>query len=199
MVLFKRRNSGSINGFYISDALLLRLLIIMNWHTLRYDEEFIERFWSKVQHGADCECWLWRAALLHGYGYTSYRYKTLRAHRVAYVLSYGIDLQEDQCVCHSCDNPACVNPNHLWVGTHADNVRDKVQKGRQRALSGEQNPNTRLSDHDIRQIRQLYEEGISQKELAALFEISQPYVSRLVNGKRRIETKEISHLTDLRI
>ena len=87
-----------------------------------------ERFWAKVERGEGC--WLftgYRAS--HGYGSHRYQGKAYRAHRLAYLLTYGT-LPSDLNVCHHCDNPGCVRPDHLFLGTQADNMRDMIAKGR---------------------------------------------------------------------
>ena len=89
----------------------------------------MERFWSKVQK-IDGGCWLWIAYRdSKGYGSFGLDGKVRKAHRVAYELTYG-PLPEGAHVLHSCDNPSCVNPQHLRAGTHVDNMRDRVEHGR---------------------------------------------------------------------
>ncbi len=79
-------------------------------------------------------CWLWTNATTNGYGVMqigTWKHQKLRmAHRVSVELSTGVSLRQSDVVCHKCDTPACVNPDHLFVGSHADNVRDKVANGR---------------------------------------------------------------------
>lgn len=88
----------------------------------------VTEFWKRVKKTDSC--WIWLGAFgKYGYGLTSYKSKTKRAHRLAYELTYGVDPGQ-LCVCHSCDNPACVRPDHLWIGTHADNHNDMKRKGR---------------------------------------------------------------------
>lgn len=93
-------------------------------------------FWSKVDNcSAPNGCWLWVASTSKGYGDFRVGGKTLKAHRVAWSMAHG-QIPHDGgthgiCVCHNCDNPLCCNPAHLFLGTNADNMRDKKEKGRQ--------------------------------------------------------------------
>jgi hypothetical protein len=88
-----------------------------------------ERFWVKVTKGEGC--WLWNAGRFGGNGRPAFGVegKMRIASRVAYRLTHG-DFDASMCVCHTCDNPACVRPDHLWLGTHKDNTQDAIRKGR---------------------------------------------------------------------
>jgi hypothetical protein len=90
-----------------------------------------ERFFEKVEQPANgSACWVWTAARCSsGYGNFHFGGRVVQAHRVALALFRGVDAG-GQCVCHRCDNPRCVNPDHLFVGTHQDNADDKMRKGR---------------------------------------------------------------------
>src|SRR5215468_8026003 len=88
-----------------------------------------EQFWSRVST-AQSGCWVWLGYQdVEGYGSLRWHGRTVRAHRLAYELTYG-PVPADVCVCHTCDVPACVNPQHLWVGTNRDNQDDCTRKGR---------------------------------------------------------------------
>ena len=85
--------------------------------------------WRLAAVGSLDECWPWQGSVDHrGYGYFSYRGRTHKAHRIAYEVAKG-DIGNNY-VCHSCDNPSCVNPNHLWLGTALQNAADRERKNR---------------------------------------------------------------------
>ena len=96
-----------------------------------------ERFWSKVDRSG--KCWLWTAAKMKG-GYGGFKWagRMWRAHRAAWLLTYG-HIPDNLMLCHTCDTPACVNPAHLFLGTAADNARDAAAKGL--TLKGDRNGN----------------------------------------------------------
>lgn len=87
------------------------------------------RFWDNVVKTPNC--WYWVGCKnSNGYGNIRINYKIYLTHRLSYFIYFG-DIPENMCVCHTCDNPSCVNPAHLWVGSRSENTRDMIKKGRQ--------------------------------------------------------------------
>jgi hypothetical protein len=129
-------------------------------------------------------CWEWQIGTQNGYGRTSYCGKHTYAHRVAYELYR--QHPGELCVLHECDNRRCCNPEHLFLGTRADNIEDMWKKGRQsdaaqRATYG----NARLSEEDVREIRHRYATGAgTQGEIGEAFGITQTAVSGIVRRVR---------------
>lgn len=120
----------------------------------------LEKFWSKVQKTKDC--WLWIAAVNNGgYGAFAYEGRRVMAHRLSYEIEYG-PFDKKLFVLHRCDNPRCVRPDHLWLGTQFDNMRDCASKGRNKNAfrwTKENNPFTGKTRSDrekeiVRQRRQ---------------------------------------------
>jgi ribosome-binding protein aMBF1 (putative translation factor) len=145
-----------------------------------------ERFWSKVDKRTDNECWLWTGATyVQGYGYLAGTRgeKQFKAHRLSYELNKG-RIPEGMDVCHECDNPPCVNPTHLWLGTRGDNNRDRSNKGRGRENRqwGADNPRAKITIKEVNEIREMVARGVSQTAVAAEFDIKQPQVSRIIRG-----------------
>lgn len=138
-------------------------------------------------------CWIWGRAISAGYGTMTVSRKTVRVHRLALALALGRDETGLEEVCHDCpggDNPLCVNPGHLFEGTHGDNVRDAVAKGRARApvgpvRHGSANPASKLSDAQVVELRAMLVRGERQRVIAERFGISQSAVSLIALGKVR--------------
>lgn len=147
---------------------------------------FEERFWSKVDKSG--ECWLWTAARYPD-GYGQFRAKsTTYAHRMAWSLENGA-IPDGMLVLHMCNNPPCVNPQHLYLGTQYDNVRDMIRAGTLTLAPrryGLEHHNGKLTDAVIEEIRTKYASGlVKQGDLAIEYGVTQPQVSRLVHHLRR--------------
>lgn len=140
------------------------------------------RFWSKVDKRGPDECWPWLGALNeHGYGVMRPEGQrngpTVKAHRVSVILD---DRNPDGlCVLHRCDNPRCVNPAHLFLGTMADNTQDMVAK--RRGLVGHRNGHAKLTDAQAAEIRRRRNAGERRDRLAAEFHVSGATVTRIAN------------------
>lgn len=143
---------------------------------------FIKRF--HLSFRVTPGCWLWEASGRgKGYGSIYYNNKVEQAHRVSYIVHCG-PIPDGMRVLHKCDTPACVNPDHLFLGTQNDNVQDAKVKGRMRGLKGDRSPKAKLKPSDIVFIKQaLVEGGITQAQLAAKFGVSQPVISAVKLGK----------------
>ena len=142
------------------------------------------RFWEKVERRGPDECWEWTGTKTNGYGYIKINTKrNNQAPRVPWELHNGA-IPDGMCVCHHCDNPGCVNPSHLFLGTPLDNMRDMWEKGRGR--SGDDHHSTKLTEEDLLLLRDLHAHGAaSREELANGFNLSYTYVCEILNGKAR--------------
>jgi hypothetical protein len=146
-------------------------------------ESAAARFWSKVDKTG--ECWTWSARRdPDGYGVFWYEGKNRRAHRMAWLFTRGPDGMDGKLACHRCDNPSCVNPGHLFLGTNTDNLQDMARKGRSVGFDGEAHPMAKITAETVALIRGAYNSGESQSAIGARVGISQTQVSRIVRGKR---------------
>jgi HNH endonuclease len=151
-----------------------------------------ERFWALVERRGPAECWPFRGTKLRdGHGLFNFGERNQPAHRVAWTLENG-PIPVGMLVRHKvCDNPPCCNVRHMMLGTHADNMADKVGHGRQargiqhgQKIRGERHGNAKLTAPAVLQIRQLVAEGRSRAEIASQFGIHRNYVSLIVAGRR---------------
>ncbi|GAB6170593.1 HNH endonuclease [Paradesulfitobacterium aromaticivorans] len=137
-----------------------------------------ERFMSNVQKTDSC--WIWTGHKANGgYGIFHANHKSYIAHRFYYALHHG-PIPEHIKACHKCDNPACVNPDHIFLGTQSENLRDAVMKGRRNML-GEDNPFSKLTEDNVLSLRRLYANGITKAELARRFQLSKTHVGRIIS------------------
>lgn len=153
-----------------------------------------QRFWRHVQRGKPDECWEWQAWKNNkGYGMVGSgvpRPKLLLSHRVSWEIHNG-PIPENLNVLHSCDNPACCNPNHLSLGTHTQNMADMYEKGRDnhaKNARGEYHGNAKLTAEKVREIRELGRQGMLQREIGKLYGIGQVHVGEIL---RRVSWKHV--------
>lgn len=141
------------------------------------------RYWEYVDIKREDECWEWKGSkTTAGYGLIYWENRLQYAHRLSLELD-GRPVPPRWHACHTCDNPPCVNPKHLFVGTPHDNVKDKVSKGRH--TFGENHPNSKLTDTDVKEIRKLASEGMWQSDIARLYGVNQSHISTIVAGLKR--------------
>jgi hypothetical protein len=149
-----------------------------------YTQPFNERFWLKVGLARPDDCWPWMRGINnkgygfacneHGRGHREY------AHRIAWRLFNKSDIPAGLWVLHECDNPPCCNPRHLRLGTLQDNVDDSWAKGR--TARGEKNHSSKLTEHDVREMRRLRREGLTYQAIAARFNMSMMSTYYACNG-----------------
>jgi HNH endonuclease len=171
----------------------------------QYTTKDITRFWAKVDKSGDC--WLWKASKNHdGYGRLQVNGRAIAAHRISYEIAHG-PIPDGLCVCHHCDTPACVNPSHLFLGTHWDNKQDSVRKGRiatgdqhwtrrmpeklargdksgsrlhaENLLRGKDHPKAKLTEDDVRTIRQRRASGQKVHSIATDYDLTDTAVSHI--------------------
>jgi predicted XRE-type DNA-binding protein len=147
----------------------------------------IEKFWSKVEKGETGECWNWKAGLSSkGYGGIKIKYHGITwnyAHKLSFYLAFGVNAaQYGLVIRHKCDNPKCVNPDHLLMGTKKENTADMLE--RKRNAFGEKSGTAKLSNSQVKEIKNLIEKvGISNFQIAEKFKVDRTTISKIRNKK----------------
>jgi len=152
-------------------------------------EADLKRFQEKVEVRGLDDCWNWKVSTnTDGYGQFAYypekggKKINFQAHQIAYFLEHG-DLPEGMCVCHTCDNPKCNNPKHLFIGTQADNTRDRDAKGRHISFRGSTNATARLTESQVQEIRILwFVDKVRVGEIAKKFCVTRSCINGIVYG-----------------
>ena len=141
------------------------------------DDSIKERFWEKVdKKEEEDECWNWKAGKTNGYGmFYVDRYNPVLAHRMSWILANG-SIPHGKLVLHKCDNKLCVNPIHLYCGTHCDNMLDAIERSPTGATS-------RFDRKDVDYMRELYSEGFPYGYIAHRYKCSKSHVGQLIRGK----------------
>jgi hypothetical protein len=138
-----------------------------------------ERIESKVLRIPEAGCWIWMGSTqVRGYGELISAGKKYYAHRASYLAFVG-EIPKKMYVCHACDNVACVNPNHLFLGTQKDNLQDMARKGR--STLGTRNARAKLTEAQAREIKQ---SSLASSELAKRFNVSVSAISSIKRNER---------------
>lgn len=151
--------------------------------TIILSAPFRSRFASKFKQ-SDSGCFEWVGTKdRHGYGMIKVGRRSMLAHRVSKIISLGSTLERNKFVCHTCDNRSCINPDHLWIGSNADNMADMKAKGRSHLCSRprERRADCKITVADIEQMRRLKAQGMQVKDIAARFSTHPNYAGRLIN------------------
>lgn len=137
----------------------------------------VERFWSKVDRTeGENACWPWKAGTQRGYGCYSVDGKGHKSHKLAWSLHHGRAWPEGKFGCHTCDNPICCNPIHVWPGTHTENMLDCIRKGRHNRA--------RLLPSQVAYIRLLHERGgATRREMAEAYGVKPDMIYRITSGR----------------
>jgi len=151
---------------------------------LLYRATWQERFWSRIQRAEGC--WKWTGTIdARGYGAIYVKPRVRKAHRLSYELHYGVDPGELE-VCHRCDVPACVRPDHLFLGTHADNMADMSAKGRANRvarLRGESVGTAKLTRERVEEAIYVVRSGlVTQASMARHLGVGQTQMTRIMKG-----------------
>lgn len=141
----------------------------------------MKRFWDKVNKNTDTGCWEWIGGKRDGrYGAFKLNGKNYRPHRLVYEWFNNKKIPNNLLICHKCDNPKCVNPEHLFLGTNQDNADDMVKKGRSSNgddRKGENNLGNKLKNNDVLEIRKLIKEGLTNIEIAKKYNVHHATIS----------------------
>ena len=149
------------------------------------DKSTNERFWDRVYKLNNDECWEWLSYKdKDGYGKFYWREikQSLTAHRYSWIMHFG-KIKSGYEVCHHCDNSSCVNPRHLWLGTHQDNIDDMWRKGRANPLKGENHPCAKITEKNVLEIRNLLQTELTHRQIGNMYNVSKFVVSDIKRNK----------------
>lgn len=144
-------------------------------------QDTYDRFDKNVFPEPNTGCWLWGAKTNERYGRFGVKNKLILAHRFSYTRHTGL-VPDGFCVCHTCDQPFCVNPQHLFIGTPKDNHDDKVSKDRH--VKGDKNPCSKLDATKVLEIRKLHRDGRTFKQLGQQYGVHKATVYLAFHGKQ---------------
>lgn len=142
----------------------------------------LKRFLNKLIIGRKSDCWEWQGSkTIEGYGRIKIEGVWLLAHRMAWMIDKNEEVPSSMEICHSCDNPPCCNPYHLFLGTHRENMKDMAVKKRSRKHAGSNNGNSKLTEDRVREINRFLAAGGKRKEAAANNGVCLAVIDRIVN------------------
>lgn len=159
-------------------------------HAIRHAQvtPWQERFWRFVPEPRTAQaCWEWTGKINHAYGrlmVAKTPYREIPAHRASWTIHHG-EIPEGHVVCHHCDNPACVNPAHLFLGTQAENIADMHRKGRRASFAGTRNGQSKFSDATIAEVRRLLAEGLTPTPISRATGVSVSQIKHIRAGRAR--------------
>lgn len=159
-----------------------------DWYqdSIKEQEDYLSRFWNKVIKSEEPDgCWIWkwntsnffRAGQTFNY---TYQGKTMPVYRISWILTHG-KIEKGLVVCHKCDNRICVRPDHLFLGTQAENMEDMRIKGR--TTRGEKNENAKLTEQKVKEIRLLNDRGMTIREIADKFNVTEECIKSVIARK----------------
>jgi len=148
------------------------------------EKERIKRFWSKVSVTNLLSCWEFTGQIsTRGYGRVDLEGGVAtQAHRFSWELTHN-KIPEGLMCLHKCDNRVCVNPNHLYLGTAAQNSQDMVNKNRQSRQKGEKSGRAKLTNATVKEARKLWSKGVMQKDIAEKLGVTHTSIWQVINGK----------------
>lgn len=138
---------------------------------------------DKSMYKTEDGCWIWDGGTAGDYGKVRFNGKTLSTHKASFITFNG-EVPKGKWVCHSCDNPLCINPDHLFLGSPSDNRRDCVQK--KRMALGQDHKWAKLTNIQIDEVRKLKQEGMSYYRLSRIFDCSVTHLFNIIKNKIRV-------------
>lgn len=150
-------------------------------YEMKYRPNAFDEMYDRVTK-TESGCWLWTNDAVHGYGAIRIGRRTFRAHKVSWERNFG-PVPDGMYVCHKCDVPACINPQHLFLGTPLDNTRDRMAKKRCNTPRGSRSGSAVLNEDDVREIKRLVASGRTRNSLAREYGVAPCSIYGIFNGK----------------